>query len=38
MEIGNRIIVKHFGELTNEEVYELLKLRFEVFVMEQGCH
>lgn len=35
---GNKIIVKTFQELTNEEVYELLKLRFTVFVLEQGCH
>lgn len=32
------IIIKSFQELTNKEVYELLKLRFKVFVMEQGCH
>lgn len=31
-------MVKSFQELTNKEVYELLKLRFMVFVMEQGCH
>ena len=38
MEKDNKIIIKSFQELTNKEVYELLKLRSEVFVMEQGCH
>ena len=38
MKNENRIFIKTFDELTNEEVYELLKIRFEVFVMEQGCH
>ena len=38
MEKDNMIIIKSFQELTNKEVYELLKLRFKVFVMEQGCH
>ena len=30
-------IVKHFKELTIEELYALLKLRAEVFVVEQNC-
>jgi ElaA protein len=38
MEKEYKIMVKSFQELTNKEVYELLKLRFMVFVMEQGCH
>ena len=38
MENDNKIIIKTFQELTSKEVYELLKLRFEVFVMEQGCY
>lgn len=38
MEKDNMIIIKSFQELTNKEVYELLKLRFKGFVMEQGCH
>lgn len=29
--------VKSFEELTNLEVYEMLKLRAEVFVVEQNC-
>ena len=29
--------VKTFKELTNEELYELLRLRAEVFVVEQNC-
>ena len=31
------IIIKHFNELTNEELYEILKARSEVFVVEQNC-
>ena len=30
-------IVKRFEELTVEELYELVKLRVEVFVVEQNC-
>lgn len=32
------IIVKTFDELTKEEVYEILKVRFTVFIMEQRCY
>lgn len=32
-----KIIVKHFKELTTEELYEILKIRAEVFVVEQNC-
>ncbi|WP_340112046.1 GNAT family N-acetyltransferase [Maribellus mangrovi] len=28
---------KHFSELTTEELYEILKLRSEIFVVEQNC-
>lgn len=28
---------KYFDELTNKELYEILKLRNEVFVLEQAC-
>lgn len=31
------ITVKSFAELTTEELYELLKLRVNVFVVEQNC-
>lgn len=31
------IIFKKFKELTNEELYEVLRLRQEVFVLEQTC-
>lgn len=31
------IICKNFNELTLEELYEILKLRSEVFVVEQNC-
>lgn len=31
------LIVKHFRDLTAEEVYDLLKLRVDVFVVEQNC-
>lgn len=30
-------IVKHFKELTTNELYEILKFRAEVFVVEQNC-
>lgn len=32
-----RIKIKSFKELTNQELYDLLKLRSEVFVVEQNC-
>ena len=35
MENDTKVIIKTFQELTNKEVYELLKLRFQVFIMEQ---
>jgi ElaA protein len=28
---------KHFSELTTEELYQILRLRSEVFVVEQNC-
>ena len=31
------LIVKQFHELTNEELFELYKLRVSVFVVEQNC-
>lgn len=31
------LVVKKFEELTTEELYELLKIRVEVFVVEQKC-
>lgn len=30
-------IVKSFSELTTEELYEILKLRNDVFIVEQNC-
>ena len=30
-------VIKTFDELTNSELYELLRLRAEVFVVEQNC-
>jgi ElaA protein len=30
-------VCKHFSELTKEELYRLLRLRSEVFVVEQNC-
>ena len=30
-------VVKKFDELTAEELYEILKLRAEVFIVEQNC-
>jgi len=36
---GGRIqlYVKHFSELSTEELYDILKLRVDVFVVEQNC-
>lgn len=31
------IIVKHFNQLQTGELYEILQLRLEVFVLEQNC-
>lgn len=31
------IVIKRFEELTTEELYEILKVRAEVFVVEQNC-
>lgn len=31
------LVIKHFGELTLEELYEILKARVDVFVVEQKC-
>lgn len=33
----NKIIAKQFDELTTTELYEILRARFEVFVIEQEC-
>src|SRR5579863_4234648 len=30
-------VCKHFTELTTEELYQILRLRSEVFVVEQNC-
>ena len=31
------LCVKHFSELTTEELYAILRLRVSVFVVEQNC-
>ena len=31
------IIIKHFNELTNDELYEILRAREAVFVVEKNC-
>lgn len=31
------LLVKHFNELTTTELYEILKTRAEIFVVEQDC-
>lgn len=31
------LVVKKFNDLTNDELYEILKLRVDVFVVEQAC-
>ena len=32
-----KIITKHFNELSLTELYEILKARINVFVVEQNC-
>lgn len=32
-----KLVVKHFSELTAEELFEIYKLRVSVFVVEQKC-
>lgn len=32
-----KLCIKKFGELTLRELYEILKLRIDVFVVEQNC-
>ena len=32
-----KIVIKKYGELTCDELYDILKLRCEVFVVEQNC-
>ena len=29
--------IKHFNELSTNELYEILKTRSEIFVVEQNC-
>lgn len=31
------LVIKHFNELTTDELFEIYKLRVEVFVVEQNC-
>ena len=31
------LVIKHFNELTPEEIFEIYKLRVSVFVVEQNC-
>lgn len=33
----SEIVIKHFSELTTLELYELLHLRNQVFIVEQNC-
>ena len=33
-----KLFVKHFSELTAQELYEIYKLRVSVFVVEQKCY
>ncbi|MCR5112571.1 MAG: hypothetical protein K6A63_01390 [Acholeplasmatales bacterium] len=32
-----KVITKHFNELTTYELYEILKARIDIFVVEQNC-
>lgn len=34
---STEITIKHYSELTRDELYEILKLRVDVFVVEQKC-
>jgi len=34
---GMRYIIKTFNDLTNEELYKIMKARVDVFVVEQTC-
>lgn len=34
---GYKLHVKRFDELTNKELYELLRIRSSVFIVEQNC-
>lgn len=36
-EINMQMVIKKFSELTSLELYEILRLRSEVFVVEQDC-
>jgi ElaA protein len=36
-EFNMELIVKHFDELSTRELYEILKTRAEIFVVEQDC-
>ena len=31
------LVIKHFGELTVRELHDILRLRSEIFVVEQNC-
>lgn len=31
------LLIRHINELTSEELYKLIKLRIDVFVVEQAC-
>ena len=31
------LVIRHFRELTADELYEILRLRVEIFVVEQNC-
>ena len=32
-----KLVIKHFSELTTEELYNIFKLRSDVFIVEQNC-
>ena len=37
LEVYMELVVKHFSELSAEELFEIYKLRVSVFVVEQKC-
>ena len=37
MKVGKLVYIRHFDELTTDELYRILKLRVSIFVVEQDC-
>ncbi|WP_353892679.1 GNAT family N-acetyltransferase [Proteinivorax hydrogeniformans] len=37
MNTNEQIIISTFSDLSNEDIYEIMKLRVDIFVVEQNC-